>query len=57
MHLSITVAWFVLAFLSLSKVTQQFSEVSTSSVESPLYMVSMRCIYVRFFPQTKVNLN
>ncbi|XP_067054179.1 uncharacterized protein [Acropora muricata] len=26
MHLSITVAWFVLAFLSLSKVAQQFSE-------------------------------
>ena len=56
MHLSITVAWFVLAFLSLSKVTRQFSEVSTS-VECPLYMVSMRCIYVHFFPQTKVNLN
>ena len=38
-HLSITVAWFVLAFLSLFKVAQQFSEVSTSSVECPLYMV------------------
>ncbi|KAK2559745.1 hypothetical protein P5673_017837 [Acropora cervicornis] len=33
MHLSITVAWFVSALLSLSKVTQQFSEGSTSSVE------------------------
>ena len=52
MHLSITVAWFVLAFLSLSKVAQQFSEVSTSSVECPLHP------YIpTSFSQTKMNLN
>ena len=39
MHSSITVAWFVLAFLSLSKVAQQFSEVSTAPVECPLHGV------------------
>ena len=48
MHLSITVAWFVLAFLSLSKVAQQFSEVSTSSYECPYIY-----IYLRLFRKQK----
>lgn len=37
MHLSMTVAWFILAFLSLFRVAQQFSEVSSSSVSSTWY--------------------
>ena len=49
MHLSITVAWFVLAFLSLSKVAQQLSEVSTSSIECPP-------IYVGLFRKQKGTL-